>query len=361
MNEVSDYTNKQTRGGERNHLIDVIKGICIIFVIINHYDWNKEQWNQLLFPFWVVMAVPIFMIISGYVGALSFDRKGFESLSDCYQLKEIISKCLRFTIPFLIMYLFELYFDVINGASVKGLIVMFFTGGNGPGGYYFPVMIQFVFLFPIIYIFIKREGFAGLLFFFILNAIFEILQKFYGLNEECYRLIILRYLFVIAFGCYLYLRKNEKIKIQYHIISFCVGIGFILLFIYSSYKPQIITYWTGTSFLCCLYVAPIVNYLFRINLYKKIFPLEILGRASFNIFLIQKLYFFSIETIIQKFISNVVLLNVANIMICCIFGVLFYLVETPLTNRLIMRIRKSNISFEVLSKQVNDIFCKEII
>ena len=57
---------------KRNQFIDVLKGICIIFVIITHYNWSNAARLKYFFPFWIDMAVPIFMIISGYENANCF-------------------------------------------------------------------------------------------------------------------------------------------------------------------------------------------------------------------------------------------------------------------------------------------------
>ena len=56
---------------KRNHFLDVLKGICILLVILNHFEWEKEQALHLLFPFWMNPAVPIFMIISGFLFGVS--------------------------------------------------------------------------------------------------------------------------------------------------------------------------------------------------------------------------------------------------------------------------------------------------
>ena len=71
--------NKEKQLG-RNSVIDIIKGICILFVIITHYQWTNEQRLMLLFPFWIDMAVPLFMIFSGYLSALSFYKRNFNMI-----------------------------------------------------------------------------------------------------------------------------------------------------------------------------------------------------------------------------------------------------------------------------------------
>lgn len=36
---------------KRNEKIDVLKGVCIVFVIITHFRWSTEHRLQFLFPF----------------------------------------------------------------------------------------------------------------------------------------------------------------------------------------------------------------------------------------------------------------------------------------------------------------------
>ena len=87
---------------DRQTVLDVLKGICIIFVVIAHYGWDKEQKLVGLFPYIIDMAVPIFMIISGYVFSNSYLKKGIYHFEDAYDLSIISNRIIRYTIPFLI-------------------------------------------------------------------------------------------------------------------------------------------------------------------------------------------------------------------------------------------------------------------
>lgn len=60
---------------KRNKQLDIIKGICIIFVIVTHFAWTTNERLKYGFPFWIDMAVPIFMVITGYVSAASYEKK----------------------------------------------------------------------------------------------------------------------------------------------------------------------------------------------------------------------------------------------------------------------------------------------
>ena len=49
---------------KRIDFLDYLKAICVIMVIITHYDWGDK--DSPFFTMLINMAVPVFMIISGY-------------------------------------------------------------------------------------------------------------------------------------------------------------------------------------------------------------------------------------------------------------------------------------------------------
>lgn len=67
-----------------NHTIDVIKGIAIIIILITHYEWTPEQRKLFVFPFIINMAIPVFMIITGYVYSLSLEKQKIKHLEDAF-------------------------------------------------------------------------------------------------------------------------------------------------------------------------------------------------------------------------------------------------------------------------------------
>jgi fucose 4-O-acetylase-like acetyltransferase len=179
----------------RNHTMDFLKGICIICVVFVHgTGWSRDEELRYLYPFWIDFAVPIFMAISGYVHSKSFIRHGVNSISEAYTYKNISSKVIRYTVPFMVAYVIEiLYFALYKGNSygIKYIVRCFIDGGVGPGSYYYPVMMQFVFSFPVIFFMIRRYDFKGLIGCLIANAVYEVLQNAYGVSEDTYRLLML--------------------------------------------------------------------------------------------------------------------------------------------------------------------------
>lgn len=353
---MGNIKNQSKKNDERNRLIDIYKGICILFVIFTHYCWTDIQCKKMLFPFWIDMAVPMFMIISGYVTAMSYDRKGCTSLSQCFSFNSIFKKCLRFIVPFIIAYIIEVFLEILlkKQYSIKSIIGLFiYNGHKGAGAYYFPIMLQFIFLFPFVYVLIHRKGFIGLQILFFINGVYEFLQRIYSLNEACYRLLIFRYIYLIAFGCYLYLYQNTSIKKIWLFISLLMGGGFIVLVSYTNYIPKIIIYWTRTSFLAGLYITPIAYILLKIRSKIRIPFLELLGKASFNIFLIQMIYYLYLDKYIYNLVSSVLVRLIINISTCCILGIIFFYLEDPITKKLTTIVDTSKIH---ISNKIESVF-----
>lgn len=97
------------------------------------------------------------------------------------------------------------------------------------------------------------------------------------------------------------------------------------------YTPPITNFWTKTSMWACLYIIPISGSLiFNKKLCNKL--IEIIGKASYNIFLVQMVYYNGAKALYRIVqIKNRGGQLLMNIIICLSIGVLFYFVETPIT------------------------------
>ena len=98
---------------KRNPFLDIIKAFCILFVIITHDQISDAFRLRAFFPFCINMAVPMFMIISGYVYAASFDRNSISKIEDAYTLKFLLPKFIRYTVPFLMMFVVEIVGEIL--------------------------------------------------------------------------------------------------------------------------------------------------------------------------------------------------------------------------------------------------------
>ena len=312
------------------HSIDFMKGICVLFIIITHYSWENTERLRFLFPFWIHMAVPIFMIISGFVYTKSFLKKGIDTIDKVYTVDFFFGKVIRYTVPFTIAFLIEeIIFKAVGASShsIKQIIYAFLSGGYGPGSYYYPIMVQFIFYFPIIYAIIRKYERNGLVLCGFINLIFEVLKWAYFMNEECYRLLIFRYTLVIAYGCYLAINPHKRDR-KLSIICVCTGITYIVLCEYIGIAPPITNLWTGPSFWACLFIIPIAAPMILSKIHNRV--IELFGRASYNIFLVQMVYYLAADRI-YGLVPNRLLQLIINLIVCVIAGVVFYFFETPVT------------------------------
>lgn len=317
---------------ERDHFLDVAKGIAILMVIITHFSWEDEERLRYLFPFWVSMAVPIFMVISGYVSTASYEKKNINSITQAYEGSILVHKLIRYTVPFCIAYLVDIvsYTFTVKNLGIMEIIVRFFRGGlGGWGTYYYPILMQFVFVFPIIYFIIKRCK-NGLWLCFLLNVIYEIFVKLYMMNGECYRLLIFRYMLLIAFGCYLYENHGNKLGRKNWILFFA-GTAFIFATGYLNYSPLTVSYWKRTCVYAVLYFLPLFS--FAMEHFKNIRCrlLELFGNASYHIFFVQMLYYNYWNERVEALMPNRPCHILMNMVICLSLGIVFFYVESPLS------------------------------
>jgi peptidoglycan/LPS O-acetylase OafA/YrhL len=319
---------------KRQPFLDVLKGCCILFVVITHFSWSKGERLRYLFPFWIGMAVPVFLIISGYVYTLSYQRAGVQTLKEAYQGKQLKKKLWRYTKPFAWAFLMELVIYFVLGKHPRWLshpltvITTFFTGGKGPGSYYYPLLLQLVFVFPLVYVVIKKYAEKGLLFCGLANLAYEVLQRTTGMSKEMYRLLLFRYLLLLAAGCYLAIYKQWRGKKVIPYLTCAAGVAFLWAFCYFGYQPRIVTHWTKTSFVACLYIIPVALGLMRRFPQIGFPPLELLGEASYHIFLIQMIWYHFFSDQMGEALNNRPLHLLVNIAICVTGGLIFYYLET---------------------------------
>ena len=115
-----------------------------MFVVLTHYFWTEQQWLQLLFPFWIDMAVPVFMILSGFVFAKSFQKSAIHTFRQGYQIHTVIKRIIRFTVPYVVIIFIEQIWLIAfqnQSFSIRAVAKSFIPGGYGPGSYYYPVLI----------------------------------------------------------------------------------------------------------------------------------------------------------------------------------------------------------------------------
>lgn len=320
----------------RNRFLDILKGVSVLFITATHYDFT--DWNRLdyFFPLWIDMAVPMFMLTSGYVATASYRKHDVRTIEQAYALPTLVGKIIRYTIPFFLAYLVEIAWriksDGLFTQSFIGLLIYFVKGGEGPGAFYYPLLIQLVFVFPLIYFLIERLGFFGLLLSFMATYAMEVAKSVYQMGENTYCMLLFRYTFIIAVGVYLASSKYKPRPV-WAVVSLVAGVAFILMMVYGGVSIPFIDYWKQTSVLGCLYIAPIVGLGIRKCGNWHIPPLELLGKASYYIFLTQKVYYIHGRQIYWK-IPGERFDCLVTMVICVSVGLIFYFCAEPLNKRI---------------------------
>lgn len=326
---------------QRNHMLDLLKGICILLVVATHFEWTDQEELILGFPFWLRMAVPVFMMISAWLYTANFEKRQVAYIEDALTFDYVVKNALRYTLPFFVVYIVEMIIYIVENIisdeelSFAVMALRFFRGGWGPGSYYYPVMIQFIFVCPIIYGVIRRYRIKGVCIAFLTNFFFEILKEALFIEENTYRLLIFRYIFVIACGCYLSMDK-EKFKPNMWWMSLVGGI-YIIAVSYLGYDPTILHFWEKTSMMSSLFIVPVFAYLVKCHGTVRCKPLEFLGRASYNIFLAQMVYYRYVEEFVISAVDQRWLVFVIDMVVSVVLGLLFYGVEPKWTQKWIQK------------------------
>ena len=320
---------------EHNRTIDVIKGFAVLLIIFTHYGWTAEQRKGFLFLYVVNMAIPVFMVITGYVYSLSISRKGVEHAEDAYRRNLIFRRLLRYTVPMIAVIVWELadpHFDILT-MSRSELLSWALSGTAGKGSYYYPVMVQLVFYFPIVYFIIHVKKETGLVICLIMNAVYELAAWAYGMNPECYRLLVFRYTFVIAAGVFSY--KKHRLGTISSIIMTITGAVFIIIIGRMNYVPRILNRdWATTNFISSMLIVPaMVRILQDVRIHFA--PLEIIGRASYHIFLAQMVYYAGYYNLLKERFGSWQGHLAAGMAICVAAGMAFYYIDKPVQDWII--------------------------
>ncbi len=323
----------------RIYFIDYLKAFSILMVIITHYEWENDATP--LFTLVIDMAVPIFMLVSGYNLSMSYNRRTDGTLRELYSPRILLPRSSRFLLPFAIIYPLEMLLHiVIKGRTYTAydLVRYFFRGGLGPGSYYVPVIVAFVFVLPLIYLVIQRYAELGVCIIGLIHLLFEIYVRVAAVSLDTYRLSFMRYLLYVGLGCYLFWnsKDSEKYKVSTGMLiaMFLCGLSFSLAVYQFGWKPPIFRFWTSTSLPMALYVFPII-YVLMYHLKRKqirgVFGtlLVKISQASYHIFLVQMVYYRVFEELIFPSQRNfpVALILLANVLISLVFGYGFCILE----------------------------------
>ena len=298
--------------------------------------------------FIVNMAVPIFMVVSGYTFSLSAKDK---SIKEQYNISGLMRKAIRFTVPTIIavlVYCVLYVFGIGGGFSQYGLLKKLLLFDYGPGAYYYPLLIQLLIIFPIMYSLIMKYRFHGVIAIGLVSLICELVCSYHGVSVKIYRLLLFRYFLFVAAGIYLKLYGSD-IDNKISVIMLSIGILYMLLPWRFGYEYRIFTYpvWKKTSMVTALYVVPIIYMVFK-HFGTARLPgflgstASLIGQASYHIMYTQ-LLLYDIKSLVfaQLGISNEYIGALLYIVVSIVSGIGFYKLDGKLFSGLYIKNRQT--------------------
>ena len=142
-----------------------------------------------------------------------------------------------------------------------------------------------------------------------------------------------------VYNLHLFLQKHQnQITKKEYIAGFVTGLVYIVVFRYLGFVPVVTTKWTKTSFIACMYIMPVFAFMVK-NCRFRCRPLEMLGKASFNIFLTQMIYYLAAGSFYRRIPGRMMQLLV-SVGLSTVCGVIFYMAETPVSKRILVGAKK---------------------
>lgn len=267
--------------------IDFLKAYSIICVIIAHI-LPPKFYKYILFQVWGDMQVPMFVLIQVFHAY----KKGMKPKLNWNSLLK------RLCLPFIAVQVVIVGFKSINGEGVFWTNFIY-SGGFGPGSYYIWIYIQLAFLLIIIWPLLKRIAFKYLLIdFIIISIFFEVLFSIIDLPDWLYRLLCIRYLFLIPLGL-VWIEKGVLLN-RKTILSSVLSIIVVMFFIFSNYDLEPFFFKTGWKthrWICYFYLPVLLTYGLYL-VWDKVKQLQLIEKAvrwtaarSYEIFLSQMAVF----------------------------------------------------------------------
>jgi peptidoglycan/LPS O-acetylase OafA/YrhL len=333
--------------------IDRVKMFAIVSVIILHV-FSSRFYNITLTHFHIRQAVPLFMIIAGITLSLSIQKRKYKSPLYALAPFEFLKRANRIILPFALLIIIELFVLMVYPEKGSSLTSGLKNLGYGPGTYFVAIYLQHLVFFPLMIVLDDKLSSYR----FELRAACWIAIAL-AVDYACvassmpswfFRIFYGRYILAAIIGRWLLYERIDKRNIL--LFSF-TGIAYIVAIQYFGWRPSF-SYptWLNSHAPAYLYTVSLFLFLwYAPGIIKRIMsPFLILGKASYNIFLVQILYFWLFKTYIHKTLENFVLSTSVALLFCCGLGLLCYYTELWIKeNWFAVPTKKSKLSTEATS------------
>lgn len=276
--------------------LDYLKAICAFNVVFAH-NWIAGYKNfSIVFPFFIYVTVPVFISVHAFLNAQSFEKQG-NRIRSWFAPEYVIRKLTMILIPYAFIYGAEViylrFIDKADWFTNSAAVSSFFKGGQGPGGYFIPLILQAIVFFPFLCKLVIRFPFWGSAGLLLLQTVLEAAAQMGYISPDIYRIAYFRFLVFTVGGILLHKYRNHpRNKLVYGLAV--LSLAYIGAVKYTSVEIPLFGDWKSSALPIVFWVAAIV--LFSLTHFKRL-PEKAdqavctIGAASFSIFLFQKLYY----------------------------------------------------------------------
>ncbi len=346
---------------EKGHLfsIDAIKGIAIIFVVIMH-TMPIDLEDQIYLGFHLQQAVPLFCLLFGFNYARSRNSDQRVNLSKLLSKTYFLDRFKRILIPFFITFAFSLLLGLIFQKLVlRPTIIIGIFPFTGLGNYFISFILEMIVLSPFLYFIYRKSPIFFLIGMYVVEFIFDIVVRqlpVFSQDMMFYSCCVVGFFSFVALG--FWLSDNQKIIARRNLfILILVPVSVLYLILYHGFDLQFpffvsnalnenlfMSFYTGFIFLLLYNLLPKKVTSRLGHLY------QLIGQASYHIFLVQIL-FFGLMTLVPDFwiqwnmeqFGILVIKFIVSVGICLSVGLAFYFLDKKLQN-LLFKSHKNNIS-----------------
>jgi len=300
----------------------------------------------------IYQAVPIFFILIGRNYGASYLRRRYSTLGAIYSKDYFASNFNRIVLPFLLIFLISFLCGLFASEKNMYVGVMNLIGlmpVTGPGNYFITILLQCIFIFPIVFISYRKYPNITIFLSILLSFLFEIIAPHIQLlsnNSYLYKSCIFRYIFAIVLGLWLLGSDDSRsfFKRKLFLVGLSISLLYLLLFSLFKFRIQFFApQWQPSIFISFFYPLFLcligMIWLPLIRQCKIMNAFSFIGKSSYHIFLVQILIFscgrhYGLLRLIDPhlyhkptlyFLGAMALLG--NIIIAVILGLLFYSID----------------------------------
>lgn len=313
--------------------IDFLKAYAIIMVVFTHCIPTSVH-NHLLGCLWIDVQVPLFLLIQ------VFHAYKKERAPEVNMKKMATRIVLPFAFIQIVIFVILALFSKEDIYKLLNTCVL--GGGYGPGSYYFWVYIQYAFLLRWAYPFLERHNVKTLaIVFIIISILIDMICSIIHMPEQLYRLLALRYVFLILLG-YLWVKQGIVLNKLTIALAVC-SILATLFFSYTNFDLEPLFFTTGWKthrWLCYYFIATLFIVVLK-RIYNKVSKHRIfdniireIGKCSYDIYLFQMAVFTLFTSNRLAFIEN----NHIRIMLWMVMAFFVSIVGGVVLNKMKLKI-----------------------